>query len=280
VDKESVLITGGSSGIGLSAAEYLAARGYRVFATTRSLAARREVIAAAAQKYGEDLSFLEMDTTNDASVERGVSEVIQKCGRIDNLVCNAGIAIIGSIEETPISLVRAQLEVNLMGYIRTVQAVLPHMRRQGSGRIVLVSSLASILAIPFQSHYSMTKYAVEALAEGLRQEVRRFGIVVASLRPGDIRTRIHEDSLRHLPADSPYARWSARAVAMMDRSMAKAPPPSLVARKIHRILTARRPRATYTVADFLSRLAPIFLPFLPRGLKEKVVRIFYDVNFP
>jgi NAD(P)-dependent dehydrogenase (short-subunit alcohol dehydrogenase family) len=165
---ESVLITGGSAGIGLAAAEYLAARGYRIFATTRSLAARREVIAAAEKKYGESLCFLEMDTTNDASVERGVSEVIQKCGRIDHLVCNAGIVIIGSIEETPISLVRAQLDVNLMGYIRTVQAVLPLMRRQGRGRIVLVSSLAAILAIPFQSPYSMSKYAVEALAEGLK----------------------------------------------------------------------------------------------------------------
>jgi NAD(P)-dependent dehydrogenase (short-subunit alcohol dehydrogenase family) len=277
---ESVFITGGSSGIGLATAELLALRGYRVFATTRSLAARREVIAAALKNYDERLSFLEMDTTSDESVERGVSEVIRKCGQIDNLVCNAGITIIGSIEETPISLVHAQLEVNLLGYIRTVQAVLPHMRQQRSGRIVLVSSLASILAIPFQSHYSMSKYAVEALAEGLRQETRRFGIKVSSLKPGDIRTPIHQVSLRHLPAHSPYARWSARAVAMMDRNMAKAPPPSLVARRIHHILTVRRPRATYVVADFLSRLAPIFLPRLPRSLKEKIMRIFYDVDFP
>jgi NAD(P)-dependent dehydrogenase (short-subunit alcohol dehydrogenase family) len=220
-----------------------------------------------------------MDSASDESVERCVTEVIRQGTRIDNLVCNAGIVIIGSIEETPISLVRRQFEVNLLGYIRTVQAVLPHMRRQGAGRIVLVSSLAAILAIPYQSHYSMSKYAVEALAEGLRQEVRRFGISVSSVKPGDIRTPIHRDSLRHLPAHSPYGRWSARAVASMDRSMAKAPPPALVAKRIYRILTARRPRATYTVADFLSRLSPIFLPLLPRRLKEKIVRIFYDVDF-
>ena len=173
------------------------------------------------------------------------------------------MVVIGSIEETPISLVRTQLEVNLLGYIRVVQAVLPSMRRQGRGRIVLVSSLAAVLAIPYQSHYSMSKYAVEALAEGLRQEVRRFGLSVSSVRPGDIRTPIHRDSLRHLPADSPYGRWSARAVAAMDRSMAKAPPPSLVARKIFSILTARRPPRTSTVADALSRSGAHFLPCCP-----------------
>jgi NAD(P)-dependent dehydrogenase (short-subunit alcohol dehydrogenase family) len=279
VGGESVLITGGSSGIGLAAAEFLAARGYRVFATTRSLAARRELIAEAAKKHGESLCFLEMDTTSDASVERGVSDVIQKCGRIDHLVCNAGIVIIGSVEETPISLVQTQLDVNLLGYIRTLRAVVPHMRRQGRGRIVLVSSIAGILAIPYQAHYSMSKYAVEALAEGLRQEVRGFGITVTAVKPGDIRTRIHEDSLRHLPADSPYARWSTRWLAGVDRSMAKAPSPVLVARKIHRILSVPRPRRSYTVSDFLTRMAPAVLPWLPRGLKEKIVRIFYDVDF-
>ena len=276
---ESVLITGGSSGIGWAAAGLLARKGYRVFATTRSLDRRRDVVEEAARKYAGKITFIEMDATSDESVERCVAKVIGACQRIDNLVCNAGIAIIGSIEETPISLVRAQIDVNLLGYIRTLQAVVPHMRRQGGGRIVLVGSLASILAIPYQSHYSMSKYAVEALAEGLRQEVRRFGITVSSLRPGDIRTRIHQDSLRHLPADSPYGRWSARAVAAMDRGIAKAPLPDVVALKIHRILAARRPRRSYTVADFWSRLAPLFLPWFPRGLKEKIVRIFYDVDF-
>ena len=211
---QTVLITGGSSGIGWATAELLAQKGYRVFATTRSLVKRREVVEEAARKYAGQVSFVEMDSTSGESVESCVAEVIRRCTRIDNLVCNAGIVIIGSIEETPLSLVHAQLEVNLLGYIRTVQAVLPHMRRQGSGRIVLVSSLAGILSIPYMSHYSMSKHAVEALAEGLRQEVRRFGIAVSSLKPGDIRTAIHRDSLRHLPAHSPYGRWSAREATL------------------------------------------------------------------
>ncbi|MGO9308089.1 MAG: SDR family oxidoreductase [Spirochaetia bacterium] len=278
-ESRTVLITGGSAGIGWAVAELLAQRGFRVFATTRSREKRGETVREAAQKYGGRLSFVEMDTTDDGSVERGVSEVLRQGGRIDNLICNAGLATIGSIEEMPMSLVRTQIDVNLLGYIRTLRAVLPHMRQQGGGRIVLVSSLAAILAIPYQSHYSMSKYAVEALAEGLRQELRNFGITVSSVRPGDIRTRIHEDSLRHLPPGSPYARWSARALAAMDASMAKAPPPSLVARKIHRILTVPRPRRSYTASDFLSRLGSIILPRIPKGLKEKIVRIFYDVDF-
>ncbi len=276
---KTVLLTGGAAGIGWAAAELLARHGFRVFATTRSLEKRRETVEEAAKSFGGRLSFVEMDTTNDESVERGVSEVLRQGGRIDNLVCNAGIATIGSIEEMPMSLVRTQIDVNLLGYIRTLRAVLPLMRRQGGGRIVLVSSLAAILSIPYQSHYSMSKYAVEALAEGLRQELRNFGITVSSVKPGDIRTRIHEDSLRHLPADSPYGRWSARALAAMDASMAKAPSPSLVARKIHRILTVRRPRRSYTASDFLSGLGSVILPRIPKGLKEKIVRIFYDVDF-
>jgi NAD(P)-dependent dehydrogenase (short-subunit alcohol dehydrogenase family) len=276
---KTVLITGGSAGIGWASAELLVQRGFRVFATTRSLEKRRETVEEAARKYAGRLSFVEMDTTGDESVERGVSEVLRQGGRIDNLVCNAGIVVIGSVEETPMSLVHSEIDVNLLGYIRTLRAVLPHMRRQGGGRIVLVISLAAILAMPYQSHYSMSKYAVEALAEGLRQEVRNFGITVSSIMPGDIRTRIHEDSLRHLPAGSPYGRWSARALAAMDASMAKAPPPSLVARKIHRILTVRRPRPSYTASDFVSWLGSVILPRIPKRLKEKIMRIYYDVDF-
>ena len=104
---ESVLITGGSSGIGWAAAELLARKGYRVFATTRSLGRRRDVVEETARKYAGKITFIEMDATSDESVERCVAKVIGACQRIDNLVCNAGIAIIGSIEETPMSLVRA-----------------------------------------------------------------------------------------------------------------------------------------------------------------------------
>jgi NAD(P)-dependent dehydrogenase (short-subunit alcohol dehydrogenase family) len=277
--RKTVLITGGSTGIGWAVAEELVQRGFRVFATTRSVERRRATVEEAARKYAGYLSFVEMDTTSDESVEYGVWEVLRHGGRIDNLVCNAGIAVFGSIEETPLSLVHTQLDVNLLGYIRTVRAVLPHMRQQGGGRIILVSSIAGTLVMPYKSHYSMSKYAVEALAEGLRQEVRNFGIRVSSVRPGDFLTRIHEDSPRHLPAVSPYGRWSLRALASMDRRMEKALPPALIARKIRHILTVSRPHCSYTVSDFLSRLAPSILLRIPKRLKEKIIRMFYDVDF-
>lgn len=274
----TVLITGASSGIGLATAEYLAQKGFQVFGTTRSLEKRAAVVQAAQRHCGDRLHWVEMDVTKDVSVERAVKQVVTKARSIDVLVCNAGIGIYGSIEETPMDKALYQFDTNVFGYLRSLRAVLPGMRERRSGRIVLISSMAGILAIPYQVHYSATKYAVEALTEGLRQELRGFNIKVSAVRPGDIATEFNDATLLTLPENSPYAKWSEPCWKTMDKNMVAAPKPILVAKVIYRILQKKNPKAFYTAADFLTGLTPILTPLMSSQLKEKVVRMFYGIN--
>jgi NAD(P)-dependent dehydrogenase (short-subunit alcohol dehydrogenase family) len=276
---QKALITGASSGIGLAIAQFLADKGYQVYGTTRSLSKRAGVIAQAQAKYGERLQFLEMDVTNEKSVKEGIDDLIRRKGGLDILICNAGAGIYGSIEEMPMELVIKQFDTNVFGYLRVLQAVIPHMRQRRSGRIILVSSMAGITAIPYQTHYSASKYAIESFTEGLRQELRGFGIKVAAVRPGDIQTDFNEVTLKHMPEDSPYKKWSEKCWEIIDKNIRVAPRPVLVAKVVHRILKKRCPKAYYTAADFLTSLLPILLPFMSSGMKEKVIRLFYGVDF-
>ncbi|MCY1013953.1 SDR family NAD(P)-dependent oxidoreductase [Nannocystis pusilla] len=175
-----VLITGASSGFGEAAARLLAARGpCRVFGTSRR---------AAGHDTPGGVEMLPLDVRSDASVAACVDAVMQRAGRIDVLVNNAGYTLAGAVEETAIDEAKAQFDTNFFGMARMVRAVLPVMRAQGGGRIVNVSSLAGLVGVPFHAHYSASKFAVEGLSEGLRQEVRRFGIHVSLIEPGDFKT--------------------------------------------------------------------------------------------
>ncbi|MCK5218060.1 SDR family oxidoreductase [bacterium] len=276
---EKVLITGASSGIGWAIAQFLADKGYQVYGTTRSLSKRAGLIAQAQAKYGERLQFLEMDVTNEKSVKEGVDSIIRRFGGLDILICNAGTGIYGSIEEMPMEMVIQQFDTNVYGYLRVLKAVIPHMRQQRSGRIIMISSMAGITAIPYQTHYSAGKYAIEAFTEGLRQELRGFGIKVAAVRPGDIRTNFNEVTLKHIPEDSPYKKWSEKCWEIIDKNIRVAPQPVLVAKVVHRVLKKRCPKTYYSAADFLAMLLPILLPFMSSGIKEKVIRLFYGVDF-
>ncbi len=275
----TVLITGASSGIGLAAAKYLAEKGYRVFGTTRSLEKRAGVISELREKYGDNIEFIAMDVTQEETVQTAVREITQKVGSIDNLVCNAGNGIYGSIEEMPMELVYKQFDTNVFGYLRVLRAVLPAMRERRSGRVVLISSMAGIVAIPFQAHYSASKYAIEALTQGLRQELRGFGVKVAAIRPGDIKTDFNDVTDRYLPEQSRYKKWSEACGAAIDKNIKAAPPPVLVAKKIYKILKTNNPKAYYSAADLLTSLLPILTPFMTSGLKEKVIRLFYGTDF-
>ena len=263
----TVLITGASSGIGLATAEYLVQKGFQVFGTTRSLEKRSAVVRAAQQRFGESLQWVEMDVTQEDSVERAVRHVEAKAGNIDVLVCSAGAGIYGSIEETPMEQVFYQFDHNVFGTLRTLRAVLPGMRKRRSGCIVLISSMAGILAIPYQVHYSASKYAVEALTEGLRQELRSFDIRVSAVRPGDIATEFNDVTHLNLSKDSPYARWAQPCWKTIDQNMIAAPKPILVAKVIYRILKKKNPKAYYTAANFLTSLTPLLTPWMSSRLK-------------
>jgi NAD(P)-dependent dehydrogenase (short-subunit alcohol dehydrogenase family) len=239
-----------------------------VFGTTRG--------AAPAGPAG--IEWLALDVRDDASVASGVARVIEKAGRVDVLVNNAGIGLAGAVEDTtPEDLVH-QLDTNLLGPLRMVRAVAPHMRECGRGRIVQISSLAGRIGVPFQGAYSASKFALEGLSESLALELRPFGIDVVLVQPGDVRSgfgaaRAWTEMARANPL---YRERAARAVGAMEQAERTGPPPERVARLVARIVAARRPRLRYVCATPLERSALALQRLLPGRVFERIVRASYD----
>lgn len=176
-----VLVTGVSSGIGRVTSELFVKKGCRVFGTVRNL--NKAVVIP-------NVELIEMDIRNDESVNRGIESVIAKAGRVDVLVNSAGVTLLGATEETSIDEGKALFETNVWGMLRAIQAVLPHMRKEKSGRIVNVSSVLGFLPAPYMGLYSATKHAVEGISETLDHEVREFGIRVSLVEPSFTRTNL------------------------------------------------------------------------------------------
>jgi NAD(P)-dependent dehydrogenase (short-subunit alcohol dehydrogenase family) len=201
---------------------------------------------------------LTMNVDDEASVAEAIGTVWRTEGRIDAVVNCAGFGIAGAIEDTPLALAQAQFNTNVFGVMRVCRSVLPLMRRQRSGTIVNVTSIAGELSLPFQGLYSASKFAVEGLSEALRVEVRPFGIGVVLVQPGDFRTGFTA-ARRVAPHDgSPYAERTARALAIAAADEGAGADPQQVARLIARIIASRRPRLRYVVGpaaqEWLMRL--------------------------
>jgi NAD(P)-dependent dehydrogenase (short-subunit alcohol dehydrogenase family) len=195
-----VLITGCSSGIGFALANELAGRGHRVFATARnpsSLAALR----------GPHLERLRLDVTDDASIAAAVAATVERAGRIDVLINNAGVNSFGPLAELPLSDARRLLETNLVAPLALIQAVFPHMAARGAGRVVNVSSLVGVLPTPFAGVYCASKAGVHMLSEVLRMEVAPFGISVIEVQAGAVRSRIADSGAEGLER---YGRDASR----------------------------------------------------------------------
>lgn len=236
-DSPSVLITGASSGLGAAMAERMAEKGWRVFGTSRR--PRTEPAG---------IEWIPMDVCDDASVAAGLAEVFARSGGLDGVVCNAGFGIYGAIEETPLARARAQFETNYFGVLRVLTPVVAHLRERNRGRILLVGSLSGRTPIPFQSHYSASKAAIEATAFALANELAPFDLHVSLIEPGDINTAFN-DVMDWGEADpnSPYAEKSSRCEASIRESLPKSPGPRIVADAVEHALTSKRPRFRYAV---------------------------------
>jgi NAD(P)-dependent dehydrogenase (short-subunit alcohol dehydrogenase family) len=219
-DQRVALVTGASSGIGDAVARRLATAGFRVFDASRS--------TPAAPVSGID--HIPIDVDDDASVRDGVAEVLRDTGRIDVLVNNAGYLCAGAVEEISVADAKAQFETNYFGVVRMSVAVLPGMRERKRGHIITVSSLAGLVPVPFWGHYNASKFAVEGLMETLRHEVRPFGIQVAMVEPGNIKTPFY--ARPQVAGMDAYAAPHRRASAAMAEYERKAPGADLVARKV------------------------------------------------
>jgi NAD(P)-dependent dehydrogenase (short-subunit alcohol dehydrogenase family) len=259
------LITGASSGIGQACAVLLAQRAFRVYGTSRH-----------PRSGDQPFTMLPMDVTDQNSVERGVNTILDREGRIDVLVNNAGIAIAGPLESTSLEEARHQIDVNLLGAFRLCRAVLPIMRSRRDGYIVNISSIGGLIAIPYQPLYSASKFAMEGMMESLRLEVRRFGIRVVLIEPGDTKTPITQN--RTLTAN-PAARNAypsfAAALQRTATDEQNGPGPDSVARLVCRVVNTSRPRLRYTTGPTAQRAAVWMKRLLPNSVLEYGMRRYY-----
>jgi NAD(P)-dependent dehydrogenase (short-subunit alcohol dehydrogenase family) len=273
----TVLITGCSTGIGRATAEQLAAKGWTVRATAR----RPESIRDLATRGCKTLA---LDVCDEASMRAAVETIERADGAIGVLVNNAGYGQEGAFEEVPMAEVRRQFETNVFGLVRLTQMVLPGMRRQGWGRIVNLSSMGGRLTLPGGAFYHATKYAVEAISDALRFEVRPFGIQVVVIEPGPIKTRFGDTAIaaaqRVAAPGSPYATFN-RILAQRIKEAYEGPMarfavgPEAVAQVIERAISAERPRTRYVVT-FAAR----FLMGLRRWLPDRAFDGFLRTQFP
>jgi NAD(P)-dependent dehydrogenase (short-subunit alcohol dehydrogenase family) len=247
---QAVLVTGCSSGIGRATAERLAARGFTVYATARRVESIADLEARGCR-------VVALDVTDEESMQAAVATVVDEQGAVGALVNNAGYSQSGPIEEVPIDEVRRQFETNVFGLVRMCQLVLPGMRAQSHGRIVNVSSMGANFTFPGGGVYHATKYAVEAISDALRFEVKRFGVDVVIVQPGIIRTGFADAATTAMAGatqtEGPYAAFNA-AVAGSTQSVYEHGPlarlgggPETVARTIERAITARSPKIRYRV---------------------------------
>jgi short-subunit dehydrogenase len=237
---QTVLVTGASSGIGQAIAQLLTERGFTVYGTSRKPTGK----------------LIPLDVRSDDSVRACVDRV----GKIDVLINNAGYSLMGSAEETSLDEAKAQLETNFFGVVRMVKAVLPAMRNAGAGKIITIGSLAGITAIPFGAFYTASKFALEGYTEALWHELRPFGIHVTLIEPGFIATPIGESTQVAAAPLAAYDGVRQRATAALGQHVKDGISPDAVAKRVLRVIQSRSPSLRYPVgtdAVWLPRLKSV-----------------------
>ncbi len=273
--RKVILITGASSGIGYDAAQTLARQGHKVYAAARRVE-KMEPLKA------DGVTPMAMDVTDSQSMATGVQAVLEAEGRIDVLINNAGYGYFGAIENVSMDEARRQVEVNLFGLAELTKLVLPHMRRQGSGRIINTSSIAGKMVMPFGGWYHVTKFSVEAFSDALRMEVKPFGIKVSLIEPGGIKTDWGIIAARHLKESSvgtPYEQAALLEADLLHKAYSGnyLSAPAVVTRAILRAVNSPCPRARYRIGRF-SRLGVFFHSILPTRLWDAMTSRFMRIK--
>jgi NAD(P)-dependent dehydrogenase (short-subunit alcohol dehydrogenase family) len=256
------LVTGASAGIGEAAAHALVGAGFTVYGTSRR---------ATAGEKRDGVVFLPLDVTDDGSVAGVVREVLERSGRIDVLVNNAGVGIAGAAEESSIEQARALFETNVFGSIRMTRAVLPHMREQGGGRIINVSSVLGLVPAPFMALYAATKHAIEGYSESLDHEVREHGVRVLLVEPGYTNTAFDANAVA---VDEPLALYARRREAfdvLTAAAVRAGDEPSVVSQVIVAAATDTRPRLRYPAGTLARRVSKL-RRYVPPAIFDKQIR--------
>lgn len=268
MSQKTVLVTGGSSGIGKSIGSFLKSKGYLVYGTTRNRSNHPDF---------SEFHLLEMDVRNVVSIQSTVQRIISKEGRLDILVNNAGIGITGPIEETPHEEILKAFETNFHGPLNVSKAVLPQMREQGGGYIINITSIAGYMGLPFRGIYSATKGAIELTTEAMRMEVKDSGIHICTIAPGDFATNIASGRY-HVPVseNSAYKKYG-KTLEMMNAHVDKGQDPILVAKTVFKIINTTHPKVHYKVGAPMQRFSLVLKKILPDKLYEKLLMNHYKL---
>lgn len=263
-----VLITGGSSGIGKSIGEFLQAKGFVVYGTSRNPARVSESV----------FPLVAMDVRDTNSIQTAVAAVIAKTGRLDIVINNAGVGITGPIEEIPTDEIKNNFETNLFGPIEVMKAVLPQMRAQQSGLIINITSIAAYMGLPYRGIYSASKGALELITEALRMEVKSFGICITNVAPGDFATNIaagryHAPLVKGSPYEIPYGN----TLKMMNEHVDSGSNPTEMAEAIYKIIQTPNPKIHYKVGVFMQKFSIVLKRILPDKVYEKMLMNHYKL---
>lgn len=263
-----ILITGGSSGIGKCVGEFLTHKGFIVYGTSRN----------PKKISNHPFKLVALDVNNAESINNAVVEVISAEGRLDVLVNNAGMGITGPIEETPTNEMRKVFDTNLFGAIDVMKAVLPQMRKQQSGLIINVTSIAGYMGLPYRGMYSASKGALEIVTEAIRMELKSFGIEVTNVAPGDFATNIASGRY-HTPVfeDSPYKKVYQENLDLMDAHVDSGGDPIEMAKAIYKVINTSKPKIHYKVGDFMQKFSIVLKKILPDKVYEKLLMNHYKL---
>ena len=263
-----VLITGGSSGIGKSVGEYLQAKGFIVYGTSRN-----------PDNYSKSkFPLVALDVTKPETISKCVFDVLTQESQIDIVINNAGAGITGPIEEIPDAEIKRNFETNLFGPINVIKAILPVMRKQNSGLIINVTSIAGYMGLPYRGIYSASKGALELLTEAFSMEIKAFNIHMTNVAPGDFATNIAAGRY-HAPIldNSPYKKQYGDTLKMMDEHVDEGSDPQQMADAIFKIIQTKKPKTHYKVGAFMQKFSIILKRILPDKVYEKLLMNHYKL---
>lgn len=263
-----VLITGGSSGIGKSIGEFLHQKGFVVYGTSRN---PEKVLNSI-------FPLVALDVRNSDSIKNAVNRIIETSGRLDIIINNAGVGITGPLEEIPTEEIRNNFETNFFGPIEVMKAALPQMRKQNSGLIINITSIAGYMGLPYRSVYSASKGALELITEALRMEVKSFGIEITNVAPGDFATNIAAGRY-HAPVikDSAYEKVYGEVLATMNDHVDAGSNPNEMAEAVYKIIQTKKPNVHYKVGAFMQKFSIVLKRALPDKVYEKMLMNHYKL---
>lgn len=270
-----ILVTGASSGIGAACALRLAKAGHRVVGVSRS----GTVPAGAAQTVMlPQLSARVLDIRDPAAIDRALADVVETFGRLDAVVNAAGIAVGGPLEDTPIDLVRAQLETNLFGAVCLIRAAAPFLRRFAPSRLVHISSVAAHVALPYQALYCASHFAVSGLCQSLRYELAPLGVRVILVEPGSVRTALTVNRRSNVAGDV-YRAGATAALDVNDNDERSGIDADEVSRVVEEVLTIPSPPDRRSVGRWHERIALPGRRFLPGRLFQRIIGSHYNARY-